>query len=162
MDDFSRESLVLEVDTSITGGRVARVLDEIAAKHGYPRTIVTDNGPEFTSRALDAWAYKRGVDLHFIEPGKPVQNAFVESFNGRFRDECLNQHWFTDMEDARIKIEFWRRDYNHVRPHGSLGQETPAEFARQFLDLRSPMAPCALKTGIDNDGGMSFNHGGLS
>jgi len=115
------------------------------------------NDPEFTSRALDAWAYKHGVKLDFIEPGKPVQNALAASFNGRFRDECLNQHWFTDMEDARLKIESWRMDYNHIRPHGSLGQATPAEFARQFSDLRSPTAPCDLKTGIDIEEELSFN-----
>jgi len=157
LDDFSRESLALTVDTSITGGRVARVLDGLAARRGYPDGIVMDNGPEFTSRALDAWAYKHGVKLDFIEPGKPAQNAFAESFNGRFRDECLNQHWFIDMKDARQKIEVWRIDYNQVRPHGSLNKKTPEEFALQFSDPRSPSAPCDLKTAVDIKGGLSFN-----
>ena len=162
LDEFSRESLALPLDTSISGGRVTRVLDEIAAERGYPEVIVTDNGPEFTSRALDIWAYRHGVQLHFIDPGKPVQNALIESFNGRFRDECLNQHWFTDLNDARITIESWRMDYNHVRPHGSLGQETPSEFARQFSELRSPSAPFALKTVVAMNKGTMFNHEQLS
>ena len=158
LDDFSRESLALTADTSITGDRVVRVLNELAVKRGYPKGIVMDNGPEFTSRALDAWAYKHGVKLDFIEPGKPAQNAFAESFNARFRDECLNQHWFVGMKDARQKIEVWRIDYNQVRPHGSLNNKTPEEFAHQFSDLRSPTASCDLKTDIDIEGGLSFNH----
>ncbi len=89
-----------------------------------------DNGPEFTGRVLDAWAYDKGVELRFIEPGKPTQNAFVESFNGRFRDECLNQHWFVTLADAQRIIEQWRQDYNTIRPHSSLGNLTPVEFAR--------------------------------
>src|SRR5262249_12280249 len=93
-----------------------------------PRRIVVDNGPEFTSTALDAWAYGRGVELHFIRPGKPVDNAFIESFNGKFRDECLNENWFVDLDDARTKIEAWRIDYNEVRPHSALGNRTPAEY----------------------------------
>jgi putative transposase len=93
--------------------------------------IVVDNGPEFTSRALDTWAYGRGIQLHFIQPGKPVQNCFIESFNGKVRDECFNEHWFVDLIDARSKIEAWREDYNEVRPHSSLGDVPPAEFARQ-------------------------------
>ena len=140
IDNLSRESLVLEVDTSITGDRVARILDQIAEERGYPESITMDNGPEFTSRALDAWAYKNGVELHFIEPGKPIQNALAESFNGRFRGECLNENWFTDLGDARSKIEAWRWDYNWIRPHGSLGQEPPAEFAQQSSELRREQA----------------------
>ncbi len=163
LDEFSRESLALPVDTSISGSRVARILDDIAAERGrYPEAMVTDNGPEFTSRALDLWAYRHGVQLHFIEPGKPVQNALIESFNGKFRDECLNQHWFINLQDARNKIESWRMDYNHVRPHSSLGQETPAEFARQFSELRSPPAPFALKTVVAMDKGTMVNHEQLS
>jgi putative transposase len=141
VDDFSRECLVIEVDTSLPGLRVARVLDRIAARRGLPQGIVVDNGPEFCSRALDAWAYQRGVKLHFIRPGKPVENAFIESFNGKFRDECLNEHWFTGLMDARFTIENWRRDYNQVRPHSSLGGKTPEEFARTAAGLRSATPP---------------------
>jgi putative transposase len=156
VDDFSRECLALEVDTSIPGSRVVRVLEQLAVTRGLPDTIVTDNGPEFTSRAMDAWAYRNGVNLHFIDPGKPVQNAIIESFNGKFRDECLSQHWFNSLQDARNKIEEWRTDYNDVRPHSSLGNETPAAFARQAAELRSPTAPFALLPVMD------INHGSLS
>lgn len=129
VDDFTREALAMVVDTSISGHRVARVLEQLVQQRGAPNAVVSDNGPEFTGRALDAWAYARGIQLRFIEPGKPVQNAFVESFNGKFRDECLNQHWFISLADARTTIEAWRRDYNQVRPHSSLENLTPAEFA---------------------------------
>jgi len=133
VDDFSRECLATEVDTSLPGLRVARVLDRIAEERGsYPRSIVTDNGPEFTGRELDAWAYRRGVEIQFIRPGKPVENAFVESFNGRFRDECLNQNWFLSLGDARKRIEDWRTDYNTVRPHSALGNLSPACYARDW------------------------------
>ena len=137
MDDYSRFSPALEVDTSLSGVRVARVLDRAAERYGLPETIVSDNGPEFISKALDRWAYERGVTLHFIQPGKPTQNAFAESFNGRFREECLNEHWFTTLADAREKIEAWRRDYNTARPHGSLGHLTPQEFVENEAGLRS-------------------------
>jgi putative transposase len=100
------------------------------APRGLPRQIVVDNTPEFTSIALDTWAYTRGVELHFIRPGKPVDNAFIESFNGKFRDECLNQHWFVDLEDARTTIEAWQIGYNTVRPHSALGNRTLAEYAK--------------------------------
>lgn len=132
VDDFSRESLAIEVDASLPGLRVTRVLERLAETRGAPRAIVIDNGPEFTGRALDAWAYRHGVMLAFIQPGKPTQNAFAESFNGKFRDECLNQHWFIDIADARRRIEAWRLDYNEVRPHSSLGNKSPAEFVREF------------------------------
>ena len=128
VDDFTRECLWIEVDTSLGGKRVTRVLDQLKAVRGLPEVVVTDNGPEFTSRALDAWAYDSGVALQFIEPGKPVQNCYVESFNGRLRDECLNQHWFLDLHEARDIIEDWRVDYNEVRPHSSLGNKTPSEY----------------------------------
>jgi len=131
VDDGSRECLAIEVDHGLSGQRVVRVLDRVAATRPLPKQIVVDNGPEFTSRALDAWAYARGVQLHFIRPGKPVDNAFVESFNGKFRDECLNSHWFFDLDDARTKIEAWRIDYNEVRPHSALGNRTPTEYATQ-------------------------------
>ncbi len=128
VDDFSRDSVTIEVDTSICARRVARVLDEISARRPLPRRIVVDNGPEFASEVMDIWASQRGVELHFIEPGKPNQNAFIESFNGIFRDECLNESWFSGLEDARRKIAAWRADYNQVRPHGSLNDQTPHEF----------------------------------
>jgi putative transposase len=138
VDDHTRECLAIEVDTSLTGSRVARVLDQVASVYGLPGTIVMDNGPEFTSRALDTWAYRRSVQLHFIEPGKPVQNAYIESFNGKCRDECLNMHWFASLAEARGVIERWRIDYNEVRPHSSLGGKTPQEFA---LAVSGPMGP---------------------
>jgi len=128
-DAYTREALAIEVDTSLSGVRVARVLDHVIEERGQaPREIVLDNGPELTSRALDQWAYDRGVRLRFIDPGKPVQNAFIESFNGRFRDECLNEHWFLTLADARRIVEDWRIDYNRNRPHSSLGNLTPQEF----------------------------------
>lgn len=130
VDEFSRECLAIEVDRSLSGARVARVLEQVVAERGLPEVIVSDNGPEFISHALDRWAYARGVTLHFIQPGKPTQNAFVESFNGTFRDECLDEHWFMSLEDAREKIESWRCEYNQDRPHGSLGKLTPEEFAK--------------------------------
>jgi putative transposase len=130
VDDATRECLAIEVDTSLPGARVGRVLDRIASQRGLPQRIVLDNGPECTSKALDLWAYDNRVELAFIRPGKPIENAFVESFNGRFRDECLNLHWFTTLADARRHIEAWRLDYNHVRPHSSLGYLPPAAFAR--------------------------------
>ncbi len=129
VDDFSRECPAIEVDTSLPGTRVARVLERLAETRGLPKVIVVDNGPELISKALDEWAYRNRVRPHFIEPGKPIQNAFVESFNGRIRDECLNEHWFTSLNDARQTIEAWRIDYNTQRPHGSLAYDTPEEFA---------------------------------
>ncbi len=129
VDDCSRKSPGILVDTSIGGVRVTRFLDELAETTGLPKTLVLDNGTEFTSRAFLTWAEKRGIELHFIDPGKPNQNAYIESFNGKFRDECLNLHWFESLEDARRTIEEWRIDYNDVRPHSSLGNLTPAEFA---------------------------------
>lgn len=130
VDDFTRECPVIEVDTSLTGERVARVLDQLALTRGLPECIVCDNGPEFAGQVLDQWAHERGVLLHFIEPGKPVQNAYAESFNGRLRDECLNESWFTSLADARVTIESWRRDYNETRPHSGLAGSTPMEFAK--------------------------------
>lgn len=131
VDEFTRECLAIEVDTSLGGVRVRRVLDRVAAERGRPQAILSDNGPEFQSRAVASWTLEQKVRQEFIEPGKPVQNAFVESFNGRFREECLNTHWFTSLADAQRKIAAWREDYNHCRPHSSLGYQTPSEFARQ-------------------------------
>jgi putative transposase len=129
VDTFTRESLAVEVDTSISGERMARVLDRVIADRGaQPQEIVLDNGPEMTSRALDQWAYERGIRLRFIAPGKPVQNAYIESFNGRLRDECLNLHWFRSVTDARQIVEAWRLDYNRARPHSALGGLTPEEY----------------------------------
>lgn len=129
VDDFTRECPVLEVDFGLSGERVARVLDRLTRTPGLPAAIVVDNGPEFGGRALDQWAHQRRVQLDFIDPGKPVQNAYVESFNGKFRDECLSEHWFLSLSDARQVIEAWRREYNEERPHSSLGRCTPQEFA---------------------------------
>ncbi|MFQ6017067.1 MAG: IS3 family transposase [Kiloniellaceae bacterium] len=129
VDDCTRECPAIEVDTSLPGARVVRLLERLAETRGLPKELVIDNGPELISKALDQWAYRNGVRLHFIEPGKPIQNAFIESFNGKFRDECLNEHWFLNLRDARETIEAWRRDYNTERPHSSLGYITPEEFA---------------------------------
>ena len=137
VDAYSRESPAIEADTSLTGAKVVQILDRVAQTQGLPQGITIDNGPEFSGSALDAWAYRRGIQLHFIEPGKPTQNAYVESFNGRFRDECLNEHWFPTLEEARGLIEAWRQDYNTVRPHSSLGDLTPTEFAERERSLHN-------------------------
>jgi putative transposase len=129
VDDFSRECVLQIVDFSISGHRVTRELDNL--NRPLPKTIVCDNGPEFTSKAMFFWAKRTGVKLHFIQPGKPTQNAFVESFNGKFRDYCLDLNWFASIEDARATIDTWRHHYNHVRPHRSLGKKPPAMFARE-------------------------------
>jgi len=125
VDDFTKESVDLAVDRSIPGAYVVRVLERAVRFRGAPKAIRTDQGPEFTGKALDQWAYERGVRLKLIQPGKPTQNAFIESFNGKFRDECLNEHWFTSLAHARKVIGAWRRDYNEARPHSSLGYQTP-------------------------------------
>ena len=137
VDDCTRECPVIEVDTSLGGLRVRRVLDRMASERGLPEAIVVDNGPEFRGRAMAAWSQQRGVRLEFIQPGKPAQNAYIESFNGRLRDECLNANWFTSLSDARRKIETWRRDYNEQRPHSSLNYLPPAEFARTAMEMRA-------------------------
>ena len=132
LDLFTREALAIEVDVSLPGARVVAVLERLATERRLPEEIVLDNGPELTGRALDEWAAAREVRLRFIDPGKPIQNAFVESFNGRFRDECLDQHWFTSLADARRAIEAWRVDYNRERPHSALGYQTPEAYRRAF------------------------------
>jgi putative transposase len=129
VDDFTRECLTLVADTSLTAPRVVRELDRIVELRGRPRMIVSDNGTEFTSNAILAWQQEREVEWHYIAPGKPMQNGFVESFNGRLRDECLNEHLFTNLNEARQIIEAWRIDYNTKRPHTSLNGLTPNEFA---------------------------------
>lgn len=128
VDDYSRECPAIEVDTSLGGNRVVRVLERLKETRGLPEVITVDNGPEFTGKALDEWAYRNGVKLNFIRPGKPVENAFAESFIGRFRDECLNENWFMSLKHARDIIESWRIDYNENRPHGSLRGLTPHEY----------------------------------
>lgn len=135
VDDFTRECLALVVDTSITGARVARELEWLVKARGRPQVLVSDNGPEFTGKAMDGWAYANSVKLHFIRPGKPMDNGYVESFNGKLRDECLNAHWFNHLDDARHIIGAWKDDYNDVRPHSSLGNAAPAEYARQQTRL---------------------------
>lgn len=144
VDDFTKETVIIEVDTSISGMRVARVLDRVAEIRPLSKMIRVDHGPEFTSLALDAWAHARGVKLAFTQPGKPTQNAYIESFNGRFRDECLNDQWFSTLYEARILIEAWRQDYNLARPHSSLDYLPPAEFAalHQFATKDSTAACC--------------------
>ncbi len=128
VDDYTKESPAIEVDTSIPGTRVVTVLDRLAEMRGLPEVITVDNGPEFAGKAMDEWAYRRGVKLNFIRPGRPTENAYAESFIGRLRDECLNQNWFTTMNEARYIIEEWRTDYNVVRPHSSLDNLSPMEF----------------------------------
>lgn len=132
VDRFTRECLVIEVDTSITGHRVVAVLALLVAMRGRPDSIRVDNGPEFISTVLDAWACEQQISLHFIRPGKPSENGHIESFNGKLRDECLNTNWFVDLADAQEKIELWRRDYNEVRPHSSLGYLSPTEYINQL------------------------------
>ena len=158
VDHHSRLSVAMEADLSLPGERVGRVLDRAAAKYGWPSAIVMDNGPEFTSKALDQWAFERNVTLYFIDPGKPTQNAFVESMNGKFRDECLSQTWFTSLPHARQEIANWRADYNETRPHKALDWRTPAEaeraascsperlFRKSELSSREETRPASLRT----------------
>lgn len=129
IDEVTRECLALEVDTSITGVRVAAVLTRISFFRGRPLEVLTDNGPEFTSDALNKWAYENNVEQLFIEPGKPMQNGYIESFNGKFREECLSEHWFGNLREAREITEDWRITYNKNRPHSSIGYRTPEEYA---------------------------------
>ena len=135
VDDYSRECPAIEVDTSLGGRRVVSVLERLAAMRGLPQVITMDNGPEFAGRALDEWAYRKGVKLNFIRPGKPIENALAESFIGRLRDECLNANWFMNLKHARDIIEDWRRDYNEVRPHSSLKGRSPKEYAEAAAGL---------------------------
>jgi len=131
VDNYTRESLAIDVGQSLKGEDVVMTLSRIVTTRGLPATIKVDNGSEFISKVMDKWAYENGVEIDFSRPGRPTDNAKIESFNGRFRQECLNQHWFLSLEDARTKIEAWRTDYNESRPHSALGWQTPAEFARQ-------------------------------
>ena len=132
VDTYTRECPLLVADTSFSGKKVAAALDELAGERGYPKVITVDNGSEFYSKEMDAWAYRRGVRLDFIRPGKPVENGYIESFNGRLRDELLNAELFSDLVDAQGKLEAWRRDYNGNRPHSALSGMTPREFAESM------------------------------
>jgi putative transposase len=140
VDDHTRESLAVEVDTSLAAARVLRALERTIEERGKPAVIVCDNGPEFRGRALQTWTEQRNIRLAFIEPGKPIQNAFVESFNGRMRDECLNANWFLNVADARHRILAWRQDYNQQRPHSALGYRTPCEYAASLRVQFNPEA----------------------
>lgn len=145
MDGYTREALAIEVDTSLPGPRVVRVLERLRNEGRLPERIQVDHGPEFISLVVDQWAHEHGVALDFIRPGKPTDNGHIESFNGKFRDECLNQSWFVNLVEAREWIESWRQDYNQERPHSSLGYQTPAEFAAKIAARgASPPTPLAL------------------
>ena len=149
VDEYTRKCFRIEVDTSINGARVVRVLDEIGHVEGLPEVITIDNGPEFIGKALNAWAYARGIKLAFITPGKPVENAYIESFNSKFRVECLNEHWFITPDNARKLIEEWRVDYNTERPYSLLDYMTPEEFIRQEMSrFFSPMGLEGVPVGV--------------
>ena len=133
VDDATHESVAIEPERAIGGQLLVRILERLAMTRGLPQAIRTDNGKEFCSRAMLTWAHERGVKLFLIEPGKPNQNAYIESFNGRFRDECLNEHWFTSLQHAKAVIESWRREYNEERPKKSLGGMTPSAYANTLV-----------------------------
>jgi putative transposase len=141
VDDFTKESVDIALDHGMSSHYVVRILEDIVRFRGRPGAIRTDQGPEFTARALDQWAYRNGVTLKLIQPGQPTQNAYIESFNGKFRDECLNEHWFSTLAEARAIAATWRRDYNEQRPHSALGYQTPAEFAALHRSNSSDAAP---------------------
>lgn len=132
---YSRLSPGIEVSSSIPGQRVTRFLDQVSLHHGYPERIRVDNGPEFLSKDFTAWASKRGIRVEYIRPGKPADNCYIESFNGKLRDECLNENWFLSIKEAREIIEGWRGEYNEVRPHSSLGNCTPIEFCSKHTAM---------------------------
>ncbi len=140
VDSFTRECPAIEVDTSMCGQRVTRVLERVMEERGKPKALRCDNGPEFTSRNVVGWCEERGIELIHIQPGKPMQNGHVESFNGRLRDECLNANWFRNLADAKKKIESWRTEYNTERPHSSLGYRTPDEYAKTCSEPTRRMA----------------------
>jgi putative transposase len=135
VDVFTRQALAVEAGSRLRGEHVVEVLNRLAARHGAPKVVFVDNGSEFTGRLMDMWAYHHGVRLDFSRPGKPTDNSFVETFNGSLRDECLNVHWFANLMEAKTILEGWRRDYNESRPHSSLNDMTPAEYARQIKEL---------------------------
>lgn len=144
-DDFTHECVDIATDYGMGGVYVTRVLDQAACFRGYPAAVRTDNGPEFTSRAFIAWAQQHGIRHILIEPGRPMQNGYIESFNGKFRDECLNEHWFQTLAQARVVIAEWRQDYNQVRPHSSIGRIPPARFA----ELHRQLAGDAVRSSTD-------------
>lgn len=135
VDDATHEAVAIEVERAISGQMLTRILDRLALRRGLPEVIRSDNGKEFCGKAMVIWAHERGVQLRLIEPGKPNQNAYIESFNGRFRDECLNEHWFTSLLHARTLIEIWRREYNEERPKKALGGLTPAAYAKHLAEV---------------------------
>jgi putative transposase len=137
-DDYTHECVDIAVDYGISGQYVTRLLDRAALFRGYPTAVRTDNGPEFTCRAFIAWTQAHGVRHILIQPGRPMQNGYIESFNGKFRDECLNEHWFQTLQQARSEIAIWRKDYNEVRPHSSLGRIPPAQFAHCHRSSSQP------------------------
>jgi putative transposase len=145
LDIYTREALALVADRSLTGVKVAAVLTAVVGRRGAPGAITVDNGGEFASRAMDAWAYANDVRLAFIRPGKPVENAFIESFNGRLRDECLNAHVFLSTVEAQQVLDAWRHDYNHVRPHSALQDRTPAAVGALWVDSREPRESTARR-----------------
>jgi len=134
IDQFTRECLALVADRALNGHRVALALSQVIAERGVPESITADNGSEFSGKAMDAWSYQYGVHLEFIRPGKPIENSYIESFNGRLRDECLNVDTFLDLSEVKEKVEHWRQDYNQVRPHSSLDDRSPEEFARKWKE----------------------------
>lgn len=167
VDDFTRECVGIEVDTSLGGERVTRALDRAIESYGKPVSLLMDNGSEFTGKALDRWSYAQDVDLNFIEPGKPMQNGHCESFNGKFRDECLNEHWFADLWQAREIIEAWRMDYNEYRPHSSLNYLTPIEFLKEYQQRNGSnwsviSTPSGVETGSTQEQGEPKPNPGLS
>lgn len=158
IDQFTRECVALEADRSMTGKKVAEALDRPRQERGrLPESITVDNGSEFSGRVLEAWAMSNEVQLCFIRPGRPVENGFIESFNGRLRDECLNVEWFSSLDDAREKLAKFREHYNHQRPHSSLADLAPVAFAAQIATLRSPTAPCESQSATQREAeSMSF------
>jgi transposase InsO family protein len=132
VDDATHEAVAVVPEHNISGRQLVRILEQICKHRGYPKVVRTDNGKEFCSRAMLTWAHEKNVSLRLIEPGKPNQNAYIESFNGRLRDECLNEHWFTSLAHARTVIEVWRREYNDERPKRALGGLTPSQYAKQL------------------------------
>ena len=148
VDQFTRECLCLLADQSLTGEKVGQALELVVGQRGAPRSITVDNGSEFASRVMDAWAYRHGIQLEFIRPGKPVENGFIESFNGRLRDECLNVEVFFTLDDVREKLARWQEDYNVLRPHSSLQDQAPASFAAAWVatEHTGPAVPELLET----------------
>jgi len=151
VDQYTRECLCMYADRSQTGQKVAEQLDRLIALRGPPASITSDNGAEFTGRAMDTWAHQAGVKLNFIRPGKPVENGYIESFNGRLRDECLNVEVFLDLAGARRKLDKWRSDYNQQRPHSALADRTPDEFASVAMQLSSALSPGKRAEGLTQE-----------